>query len=280
MSSLRLALKQSLEETSGNTPPPAQVHGPPPGGRTSPHSGLGSISSHHTEEDVTSPFPKKRGPGRPRKNPRPSDQPARKRGRPRKHPVDGEDAFSSENEFSVGGEGPESEHKEDETMSSAASKIQSHWKKKNKEKFPSLETSAVAEPSANATAETKHESSQHRSKDRYQNPPSPANPSKPVTPPTLEIVEWMRSISIKRARKAVAPGLRVKVRFVTKVKKEGKIIRKRIWYGGRITAVSKEGSKSKSKFLIRIVCVVLNIMLTLTTCIAVENFACSQNKIR
>ena len=237
-------------------------------GRTSPHhattalagtatttpqgAGSGSVTSYHTEEDSTSPAPKKRGPGRPRKYPRPHGEQPRKRGRPRKHPHVGgdEDAFSSENEFSVG-EGPETEHTHEEVHHrvSAASKIQSHWKK-SKGKDSVLEGSEVAEPLGGMAGNTKMDSEASPRNDSGNSaaPTTAAtNQSKPVTPPTLELIEWMRSMPQKRARKAVHPGLRVKVRFVTnnKVKKDGKVMRKRIWYGGRITAVSKEGSKSK-----------------------------------
>lgn len=261
MSSLRLALKQSLEETTASTPPPQPpppaVQAAPPPGRTSPHGPVGlavgptgsaSVASYQTEEDSNSPVPKKRGPGRPRKYPRSIDQQPRKRGRPRKNPpMSDEDAFSSENEFSVGGEAPhQSEHVREDAMSSAASTIQSHWKK-TKGKTSMLEGSAVAEPPSTTMADARNESSSHASREDSTAAPAPAPTSqtKPVTPPAQDVIDWMRNMPVKRARKAVSPGLRVKVRFVTKVKKEGKVTRKRIWYGGRITAVSKEGSKSK-----------------------------------
>ena len=166
-----------------------------------------------------------------------------------------EDAFSSENEFSVGGGDahPESEHTHHEdAMSNAASTIQSHWKK-TKGKPSMLEESAIAEPPSSITAESKNETSSQATREDISTAPAPAptSQSKPVTPPAQDVIDWMRNMPVKRARKAVAPGLRVKVRFVTKVKKEGKVTRKRIWYGGRITAVSKEGSKSKSmRFLL------------------------------
>lgn len=240
-------------------------------GRTSPHqasaaagssgaahaAGPGSVTSYHTEEDSISPGQKKRGPGRPRKHNRPPGEKTRKRGRPKKnhHPAMGdEDAFSSENEFSVG-EGTEAEHNNREDAYhrvSAASKIQSHWKK-SKGKQSVLEGLEVAGPSSSGdkTGNTKADDTQYASQnDDSANPDASTgaaiNQSKAVTPPTPELIEWMRSMPQKRARKAVHPGLRVKVRFVTnnRVKKDGKVVRKRIWYGGRITAVSKEGSKS------------------------------------
>ena len=251
MTSLRLALKQSLEETSSPAPPSAQA-APPAPGRMSPQGQTptaSSVASHFsggspsTEEgDGQSPMPKKRGPGRPRKYPRTGDpqqhqaqqQQPRKRGRPRKHPLTDEDAYGSENEFSV-----EMEEKVPHPMAAAASTIQSHWKKAKGK--PSTEGVPVEAA---------------KRKERRPDEPNPSslsstsNPSKPVTPPTLQVIEWMRSMPVKRARKAVVPGLRVKVRFVTnsKIKKDGKVVRKRIWYGGRITLVSKEGSKIKIKY--------------------------------
>jgi len=43
-------------------------------------------------------------------------------------------------------------------------------------------------------------------------------------------------------------GMRVKVRFATKVKRDGKFIKKKIWYGGRVTAVSAKRSKIRIKY--------------------------------
>jgi len=72
--------------------------------------------------------------------------------------------------------------------------------------------------------------------------------AKTVTPPIAEVIEWSRTMPIKKARKHVAPGLRVKVRFATKVKRDGVIIRKKKWFGGRVAAASKEGSKIRIKY--------------------------------
>ena len=244
MSSLRLALKQSLEETSASSPPPPHpaVQGLPVVGRTSPHhaaaavattpgTGSGSVTSYHTEEDSTSPVPKKRGPGRPRKYPRPPGEQPRKRGRPRKHPPASgdEDAFSSENEFSVG-DGHETEHSHEEVHHrvSAASKIQSHWKKSKEKPYFALEGSAVAEPPGTMMGETKTETQQSPGNDPANSaaPAPTTGQSKAVTPPSQELIEWMRSMSQKRARKAVTPGLRVKVRFGPNamVKKDAKVM--------------------------------------------------------
>jgi hypothetical protein len=72
--------------------------------------------------------------------------------------------------------------------------------------------------------------------------------TKTVPAPSAQVLEWMRSLPVKRARRNVAPGMRVKVRFATKVKREGKVVRKKKWFGGRVSAVSKEGSKIRIKY--------------------------------
>jgi len=72
--------------------------------------------------------------------------------------------------------------------------------------------------------------------------------SKTVPPPLPEILEWSRNLSERKCRKNVASGMRVKVRFSAKVKREGKVVKKKIWYGGRVSAVSKEGSKIRIKY--------------------------------
>jgi hypothetical protein len=114
-------------------------------------------------------------------------------------------------------------------MASAASTIQSHWKKKKG--LPP--TMTPTRPPATVKAAG--------------GPPSPGT-AKPVAPPASRLVHWMRYMAIPEARTAVVAGLRVKVRFASDSKvrsKDGKVVRKRVWYGGRISAVSKEGSKSK-----------------------------------
>jgi hypothetical protein len=72
--------------------------------------------------------------------------------------------------------------------------------------------------------------------------------TKTVPAPSVQVLEWMRNLTIKRARRNVAPGMRVKVRFATKIKREGKVVRKKKWFGGRVSAVSKEGSKIRIKY--------------------------------
>jgi hypothetical protein len=42
--------------------------------------------------------------------------------------------------------------------------------------------------------------------------------------------------------------IKLQVRFATKVKRDGKVIKKKKWYGGRVSAVSKEGSKIRIKY--------------------------------
>lgn len=70
------------------------------------------------------------------------------------------------------------------------------------------------------------------------------NKPKTVPPPSHQVMEHQAQLDVKRARNALAVGLRVKVRFA--LQKEGK--RKKKWFGGRISAVSKEGSKMRIKY--------------------------------
>ncbi|KAG7374060.1 CW-type zinc finger domain containing protein [Nitzschia inconspicua] len=69
-----------------------------------------------------------------------------------------------------------------------------------------------------------------------------------VPPPTAEVMDRALNLTDKECRKHIDVGLRVKVRFATKVKKEGKPIVKKIWYGGRVAVVSKRGTKIKIKY--------------------------------
>lgn len=55
---------------------------------------------------------------------------------------------------------------------------------------------------------------------------------------------WNREGEADRRR--LLPFL--KVRFATKVKREGLIKKKKKWFGGRVAAVSKEGSKIRIKY--------------------------------
>ena len=65
--------------------------------------------------------------------------------------------------------------------------------------------------------------------------------SQTVPPPSHELMEFQRLLSISTARQHIAPNVRVKVRFATMNKKKK-------WFGGRISAVSKEGSKVRIKY--------------------------------
>mmetsp|Transcript_15163 Transcript_15163/g.37161 ORF Transcript_15163/g.37161 Transcript_15163/m.37161 type:complete len:1484 (+) Transcript_15163:310-4761(+) len=69
-----------------------------------------------------------------------------------------------------------------------------------------------------------------------------------VPPPTHDILEWSQRLTEKKSRKNICKGMRVKVRFATKVRREGKIVKKRKWYGGRVSNVTPDGSKIKIKY--------------------------------
>ena len=234
MSSLRLALKQSLEESG--PPKPA----------------------------------KKRKVGRPRGRPPKQQQqqrspgdPPRKRGRPRKHPIvtlqkEEEGSFSSENEFSVSHESSESEveqddhelHKEQRKLKrkrerhSAANTIQSRWKRTKQPKEKDDDEQETPRPAAAATA-----AASKKSETTDETSTVKKGKAKTVPPPSPELVVWMRGLSIKKQKKHVAAGMRVKVRFATNVRKrDGKIVRRLKWYGGLVTKVSTGGSKIRIKY--------------------------------
>lgn len=215
MSSLRLALKQSLED----------VNPPPRKNKLAKKSG--------------------RPRGRPPKR-KPGDGP-RKRGRPRKHPLpeeeEDEDASSSEAEFSVSQEDEsDSEHElhkeehessasedddEEERMRkrrkmqkkamkrqqhSAAHKIQNHWKKKRKPSTDETEEGHDDE-APTAAAETKKKS--HGDEEEDQEKPKEltkkTGKAKTVPPPDHDLVAYMRGLSVKKQKRNMAAGLRVKV---------------------------------------------------------------------
>ncbi|CAJ1944433.1 unnamed protein product [Cylindrotheca closterium] len=69
-----------------------------------------------------------------------------------------------------------------------------------------------------------------------------------VPPPTHDVREWSQRLTEKKSRKNICKGMRVKVRFATKVRREGKIVKKRKWYGGRVSNVTPDGSKIKIKY--------------------------------
>ena len=254
MSSLRLALKKSIEEAK--------------------HGGKGTSSKHGATH----------GDGEGRE----WDETPRKRGRPRKQPLprdanDDEENFSSENEFSVGHadeddigdeESQTSDRKRDSSHD-AANRIQKTWKKQHniKLKEEDKQPGALSEKGAIAQEET-----EKRASDQYNRTASspvpyatarsrPTSPEvtektsiasatekiksvapktgKPrtVPPPSQYLASWQTNhIAPKRARKAIVSGLRVKVRFALR-KEGGK--KKKKWFGGLIAAVSKEGTKVK-----------------------------------
>jgi hypothetical protein len=326
MSSLRLALKQSLQESGGGLPEKRKQKKRPPGQQQQ------------------------------RRKRRPGDPP-RKRGRPRKHPLPedvpaGGDANESakessdeENEFSdsmasmehddddddedgeEGREGddadddgttkdgggdqeqqsqkqPEQEEEqqqrkqsrerasgdEDEEQQlrlarkkrkrllkkmkreSAANTIQNQWKKKKKKKKKAGKSppsndgnngnhSRPVSPQPPKKQEESEEQKQPEAAEESENATPAATPestpvSKPkksvnktVPPPAIEIIDWIGTMSVKQQRRNMSAGLRVKVRFATKVKKrDGKIVRKHKWYGGLVTAMSSGGSKIRIKY--------------------------------
>jgi len=68
----------------------------------------------------------------------------------------------------------------------------------------------------------------------------------PVPAPSREVMLWGENMSRKKARKAIEVGMRVKVRFnteSTKLKKDGRRVCKRQFYGGRVTAKTPHGSR-------------------------------------
>lgn len=156
-----------------------------------------------------------------------------------------------------------------ELKHSAANKIQIHWKKKRAasvderkakkgEESQEMEANSsshqVAEKQLKRGSPTKEKISTtqtlgKKKKEKGQGNSSPVNSkSSTVPPPTPEVLEWARNISERKCRKHITSGMRVKVRFATKVKREGKVIKKKIWYGGKVSAVSKEGSKIRIKY--------------------------------
>jgi hypothetical protein len=261
MTSLRIALKQSLEESGLALSSEDTVEKHPRGGKLrnkTDHSssGGGGEGPYHR---------KKRG--RPRK---PKHQGENREG----DGADEDAESSSENEFSAEGDDEsgtamdhdaesghnkhEQAHAQQEHFSSAASKIQSHWKKKKvSPNIPPASASTPKETSAskdylddtpmhhNTAVDPVEKGGRQKSGDKSGDMTSK---SKTVQPPVENILQWSRSLPIKKSRRNVAKGMRVKVRFATKVKKEGKLLRKKKWFGGRVTAVSKEGSKIRIKY--------------------------------
>ena len=133
---------------------------------------------------------------------------------------------------------------------------------------------STTKPKTSPAKENGNFNSSHSTRKKRDSDPNSSNvsKSKTVPPPDPEILEWARTMSDKKCRRHIATGLRVKVRstgcinlvskpqrllnkflpmkvrFATKVKRDGKVIKKKKWYGGRVSAVSKEGSKIKIKY--------------------------------
>jgi hypothetical protein len=253
MSSLRLALKKSMEEAKGG--------------------GKGISSKNHATD-----LGDDNGEGRD------GGETPRKRGRPRKKPPprDGgnEENLSSENEFSVGhadedDDGSETSDRRRNSNHEAANRIQKQWKKQQKIKLneEGKQPGLVSDKKLSVQEYNEHMASdQPRKSSSSPIPPTNVHsrPSSPVVtektlissaaaqgksaipktgkprtvpPPSQHLAAWQTNhIAPKRARKNVVPGLRVKVRFALR-KEGGK--KKKKWFGGSIAAVSKEGTKVK-----------------------------------
>jgi len=142
---------------------------------------------------------------------------------------------------------------------SAANTIQNHWKNKKKTtessktftnngrpvspKPPRKQQQAEVEETENATPSA----TTSAATTLVPKPKKAVN--KTVPPPAGEIIDWIGGMSVKKQRRNMSAGLRVKVRFATKVKKrDGKIVRKHKWYGGLVTAMSSGGSKIRIKY--------------------------------
>ncbi len=311
MSSLRLALKQSLQETGHLFKEKKKK------------SSSGKSSKSNARRRRPGDPPRKRG--RPRKNPAPDDEePLRTESR-EANGSEEEEQSESENEFSYDSEEEEddseegeehdeeddnnensheqadqSRHPEAETekpeaelngpmspttmpetvitqkdteldderrrqkkifkkhLQQAANKIQAQWKKKTGHSRVDSYSDSDEHKLPGETEERSN--SPMRSRDVSSNSSTPTNgmdkkkkkdgvsKTQTVPPPEPEVLEWSRTLSEKKCRKHISSGLRVKVRFAAKVKRDGKVVKKKIWYGGRVSAVSKEGSKIRIKY--------------------------------
>ncbi|KAL3942197.1 MAG: hypothetical protein SGBAC_003576 [Bacillariaceae sp.] len=166
----------------------------------------------------------------------------------------------------------------------AANKIQSQWKKKRKSHNSSKTAKDTSKPpkededgqtettkrgtfTSNGKSTDSDTKEAEASDERKGNKPESADANeaeaattntvtvekkkrKPgtVPAPSQEILEWSERLTEKKSRKNICKGMRVKVRFATKVRKEGKIVKKRKWYGGRVSNVTPDGSKIKIKY--------------------------------
>lgn len=140
---------------------------------------------------------------------------------------------------------------------SAANMIQSQWKrKKEKNSMDNNDTPKSAVTKTSRASSPKPTSKQHDTETT--NTPSTTNgdakkkasaKAHTVPPPSIDIIDWMETLSTKKKRRHMNAGLRVKVRFSTKVRKrDQKVIKKLKWYGGLVTAVSTGGSKIRIKY--------------------------------
>ena len=308
MASLRLALKQSLEESSGGYSPPslgsennqnASSHNnsnaapqspggsshrvsSPTGSTGVPQSSSSTFSNngnHHHHHNSNSPQQwKKRGPGRPRKSQHYIEGgTGKKRGRPRKHTASGdhpdhaqhehEEGSSSENEFS-GEENEEIEEEQSGDTTEQPKDLKSLKRKKHgggvlpgpplkeAQSEPSDGTDLKASFSSNsgdrkevAIPSTQEEIANGTTttiRNKELEDGRLTKGAKTVPPPDPRVLAWTRNLPVKEARLHVKQGIRVKVRFATKAKKEGK--RKKKWYGGLVSQVSKAGSKIRIKY--------------------------------
>ncbi len=69
-----------------------------------------------------------------------------------------------------------------------------------------------------------------------------------VPAPSREVKQWTANMSIKKSRKYIRIGMRVKVRFAIPVKRDGKTVTKKKFYGGKVTAISKKCNKIRIKY--------------------------------
>lgn len=282
MTSLRLALKQSLEESSGGLSPPSlgsennnahsnshHANAPPSPGPSAHnhHRTEGAEASHvsatasHSSNQTPQPW-KKRGPGRPRKHQNQQEAAAvKKRGRPRKLPVaeeEQEGPSSSENEFSGDGvedEGDNSVETTDEhkkllkkkkpvTVGVVKDPVQSEPTEEGEKNRAAVTQTVVSDQTVRSKEiRTKFVRGPTREYDERG-----GTKAKTVPPPDPRTLSWARNLPIKEARQKVEQGMRVKVRFFTKVKRDGKLLRKKKWYGGLVSQVSKAGSKIRIKY--------------------------------
>ena len=69
-----------------------------------------------------------------------------------------------------------------------------------------------------------------------------------VPAPTKDVKQWAANMSEKKCRKHIRIGMRVKVRFQIPVKRNGKSITKKKFFGGKVIAISKKCNKIRIKY--------------------------------